>query len=225
MNYLVGIYYFIGLLIYEITKEVLSRVVSIIAFPIAFLMRDKIRASLYSVNEALVKERTFEDTKNIAVGDFYSKVNKLYFFLWLFLDDSTARDSYHKDGTPMYDASDSNQHYPMWVLATDWFWLRATWWAFIRNNTVNYVSWTKTTGWKEPMQYECYWGKYDGKIDKSDDNSYYVKGVYLIRVLHKDGTYNTRFTYVGEVFGYKTAIWMGKSKGSGRFSFSMRAKK
>jgi hypothetical protein len=206
-------------------KEVISRVLSIFMFPIAFILRDRIRIHLYSINEVLVKERTFEDTLYYPLRDFYRQVNWFYFILWMFLDDSTARDSFHKDGSIMYDASDSDEHYPKWVLDTNWFWLRATWWSFIRNNTVNYVSWTKTSGWIEPTQYTCYIGKYDAKIDKSDNNSYFVKGMYLINVLHKDGNYYPRFTYVGEALGYKIAIWMGKSKSSGRFSFSWRIKK
>ena len=225
MNYIIGMYYFISLIAYELVKEILSRVVSIVMFPIAFMLRDKIREHLYSIDKYLVQERTFDDTKYLPIGDFYSKVNKVYFFLWLFLDDSTARDSYHKDGSTMYDSSDSDEHYPKWVLATNWFWLRATWWSFVRNNTVNYVSWTKSTGWKTPLEYKCYWGEFDVAIDKNDSNTYYVPGMYLINVLHKDGKYHPRFTYVGQVGSYKVAVWIGLSKGSGRFSFSMRVNK
>ena len=39
MNYIIGMYYFISLIAYEVVKEVISRVVSIIMFPIAFMLR------------------------------------------------------------------------------------------------------------------------------------------------------------------------------------------
>jgi hypothetical protein len=220
-----GLYIFLtGIIGYETLKEVVSRVLSIGGYPLAYILRHKIRDHLYCIDKELVVERSFEDTKNVPLGSFYSKVNWFYFGLWMFLDDSPARDNYNEDGSRRYDSSNTRRYYPSdFVYNTRW--LRDFWWSFIRNNTVNYVSWTKTTGWQEPLVYEELWGKFDLAIDKKDDNSYYVPGMYLINVLHKDGKYHPRFTWVGEVFGYKCAAWMGLSKGSGRFSFSMRVKK
>ena len=142
--------------------------------------------------------------------------------MWLFLDDSTAKDSYHSDGSLMWNASDNDAHYPKWVLKTKCFWLRVMWWSFIRNNSVNYASWQRTGGWVEPLKYNTLWGKFDAKVDKNDNNTYFFEGMYLIRVLQRDGKYHTRFTYVGNFLGKKQAVWMGFSQASGRFSFSQR---
>lgn len=233
MKTIIGIYYYIALWCYAILKELISRVISILFFPIAYLMRDKLRSHLYSVNEELVKNRTFYDATINVPEDFYDKINKLYFFLWLFLDDSPAKDNVYPDGTLMYDASDRDKYYPQWVLDTKWFWLRATWWSFIRNNTVNYVSWFRTGGivyqtdgngteYIAIEDYETYWGTYGKAIDKKDDNSRYVPGMYLVRIRHHDNKWYTRFTFIGEIFKHKVGVWQGRGD-SGRFSFSVRA--
>ena len=235
MNKIIGIYYYLTIWVYALSKEIGSRILSIVFFPIAMMLQHKIRKHLYDINEALVKERTWKDTHEVSTEDFYKKVNKLYFFLWMFLDDSTGKDSYFADGTRMYCASDNDRYYPKWVLNTKWYWLRATWWAFIRNNTVNYVSWFRTTGWVlqdaeptfdfdsvEGSSVITYWGKFNTGIDKNDKNTRYSPGMYLVRVLHKDGKWYPYFTFIGEIFGKKVGIWQGRSKGSGRFSFSIR---
>jgi hypothetical protein len=209
--------------VYALSKEIISRILSIVFFPIAFIMRDKIRTHLNNVNQVLVEERTWRDTQDTPTEYFYKAVNKFYFFLWLFLDDSPASSSYHENGKRMYDASDSDEHYPKWVLKTNKFWIRATWWSFIRNNTVNYVSWFRTTGWNtDKVSVETYWGKFGLDIDKTDNNFRYVPGMYLVKIKHNNGKWYPYFTYVGEIFGKKIGIWQGRSKGSGRFSFSVR---
>lgn len=219
-----GVYYFILLIGYEIIKEVGFRISSIIVFPIAYSFRTKIRNHLYAWNENLIKEVTFKDSRFEKVTKMSLKT-RLIWFLWLFLDDSPARDNFLPNGEKSYDSSMTRRYYPyQWIYDTKLF--RDIWWSFIRNNSVNYVSWNITGGWIDNIydgkSLEVLLGSYNDNIDKSDNNAYYVPGMYLIRVLHKDGSWNTRFTYVGEIFGRKIAIWMGKSKGSGRFSFSAR---
>jgi hypothetical protein len=215
-----ALYYYLAIWAYAITKEVVARLLSIIFYPIAYIMQDKLRAHMYSINKALVMDRTFFDAKLIEVNGFYKEVNKLYFFLWLFLDDGTGSDSRHEDGSIMYCASDNDRYYPKWVLKTKWFWLRAMWWSFIRNNTVNYVSWFRTRGWTDEV--ETLFGKYDILIDKNDNNYMYVPGYYLVLVKHNNGKKYPYFTFIGEIFGHKIGIWQGFSRGSGRFSFSVR---
>jgi len=232
---IIGIYYYLYLWLYEIFKELISRILSIVFFPIAFIFQDKIRKHLYDINKELIIERTQTDTQKISTEAFYKKVNKLYFFLWMFLDDSTALDSYHKDGTPMYCASDNPKRYPKWIWNLDWYWLKATWWSFIRNNTVNFVSWHRTMGWKlkntdtsyefdlkEGKSVKTYWGEFNINIDKNDKNTKFVPGMYLVKVLHNNGKWYPYFTFIGEVFNHKIGIWQGWSKGSGRFSFAFR---
>ena len=147
-----GLYFYVVLWIYAILKEVISRVLSIVFFPIAYLMRDRLRAHLYSIDEELVKNRTFYDA------------------------------TMNPDGTPSYDASDTDKYFPEWVTNTKWRWLRDIWWSFIRNNTVNYVSWYRTGGIIFDTvesddeiilgeNYETYWGKFDWYIDKNDRNT------------------------------------------------------
>lgn len=215
-----GLFYFLLLLGQKLLKEIVFRILSIIFFPIAYYFRDEIRTYLYSWDEELIREVTFSDTRNVSVPKM-TLVTRLVWFLWLFLDDSPAKDNTY-NGKPSYDSSCTRKYYP-----TQWIYdnkiLRDTWWSLIRNNSVNYISWNNTGGWKTPLEVETLWGYFDENIDKSDDNSYYVPGMYLVRILHNDGSTHSRFTLVSEVFGRKFAFWIGKSSGSGRFSFSMRA--
>jgi hypothetical protein len=215
-----ALYYYLTIWAYAITKEVVARLLSIIFYPIAYIMQDRLRNHLYSIDKALAMDKTFFDANMVSVGDFYKRVNKLYFFLWLFLDDSTGYDSKHSDGSIMYCASDNDRHYPKWVLKTKWFWLRAMWWSFIRNNTVNFVSWFRTGGWTDDI--EILAGDYEVYINKNDSNSYYKSGWYLVLVKHKNGKKYPYFTFIGKIFEHKIGIWQGFSRGSGRFSFSLR---
>lgn len=77
-------------------KEVIFRILSIPFYPIAYILKDKIKVHLHSIDELLVKERTWGDTQNISTKKFFSEVNKLYFFLWCMLDDSPAKDSFFR---------------------------------------------------------------------------------------------------------------------------------
>ena len=124
MNIVKGWYFFFALITYELIKEIGFRVISVLFYPIACILQKQIRNNLYKVNKELVQEWTWKDSRDIEVRDFFKKVNKLYFFLWLFLDDSTAKDSYHSDDSLMWNASDNDAHYPKWVLKTKCFWLR-----------------------------------------------------------------------------------------------------
>ena len=214
-----GLYYYTLLWIYELTKEIGFRVLSLVFYPIAYTFRAQIRASLYKWNESFIKYVTFTDYRPLTPSIQFRIMPIL--FLWFFLDDSPAKDNINDDGSPSYDSSTSRGYYPSDFVYNNKI-LRNFWWSCIRNNSVNFISFSITGGWVSPIQYETLWGVYDERIDKSDDNSYYVEGMYLIRVLHKDGTWRTRFTYVGEIFGRKIGIWQGESKGSGRFSFSIR---
>jgi len=223
MKIAIGIYYYLIIWVSAIAKEVISRLLSIVFFPIALMLHDRIIKHLYGIDEALVKERTWKDTRELSVDKFYKKVNKAYFFLWMFLDDSTAKDSYDPYGGRMYSASDNPERYPEWIWNLQWTWLLQVWWAFIRNNTVNYVSWNRTGGWKTPYETTTYWGKFDIHVDKNDKNSQYYPGMYLSVIKHRDGKYYPFFTYIGTIFVRKFGIWQGKSEGSGRFSFSVRA--
>lgn len=222
MKILIGLYYYLSIWVYALIKEIISRLLSLVFFPIAFVLRKRIRASLRSVNSLLIEERTWKNTQDVPIGDFYSKVNYFYFFLWMFLDDSPAKDNYHEDGSKMYDASDNDKHIPEWIVKTKWFWLRAVWWSFIRNNSVNYVSWFRTTGWCEEPEVTTYWGKFSIDIDKNDNNTKYIPGMFLTLLKHNNGKTYPYFTYIGEIFGKKIGIWQGRSSGSGRFSFSIR---
>lgn len=214
-----GLYYYTLLWIYELTKEIGFRVLSLVFYPIAYVLRTTIRKALYKWNGDFIKSVTFTDNrpKTPKIPLYVYPV----LFLWLFLDDSPAKDNVDDMRRPRYDSSNTRRYYPNNFIYNNGI-LRDFYWSVIRNNSVNFISWSISGGWVSPIQYETLWGKYDERIDKSDDNSYYFKGMYFIRVLHKDGTWRTRFTYVGEIFGRKIGIWQGESKGSGRFSFSIR---
>ena len=220
MNILKGIYYFISMVIYAISKEIVFRVLSIVMFPIAYKFEKPIRQHMKNWNKDLIEEVTFKDTRNIPMSKM-SMLTRIVWLFWIFLDDSPARDNFLEDGSRMYDSSPNREYYP-----SDFIYkhktLRDIWWSFIRNNAVNYVSWNITGGWKQPLEYKTLWGTFNELVDKSDDNSYYVEGIYLILVLHNNGKIYPRFTYVGEVFGKKLGIWVGNSRWSGRFSFSRR---
>jgi hypothetical protein len=217
-----GIYFLTVLIFLKIVQEIFFRIVSVFMYPLAYIFRKQIRTYLYIWNGALIKEVTFTDTRNVLKQPMNLKTRFVWLF-WIFLDDSPAKDNINLDGTPSYDSSTSRKYYLSDFIYNNRV-LRDIWWSFIRNNTVNFVSWNVTGGWKKPIEYTCLLGEYNENIDKSDDNVYYVPGMYLIRVKHNDGSINSRFTYVGEILGHKIGIWMGKSSGSGRFSFSTRIK-
>ncbi len=224
---LLSIWYFLNILFHGIFKEVIFRVISIVLFPIAYILRWKIREHIYGLDKNLVEERILTDTQNFGVAAFYQTVNKCYFFLWMFLDGSShkdrlvaVRDTYNVSET--WDSSDTRRYYPaQWVF--DNRVLRDIWFSFIRNNSVNYVSWYRTAGWNLSKPIETFIGIYDKTVDKNDNNSKYAPGYYIILIEHNNGKKYPYFTYVGEIFGRKVGIWMGRSSGLGRFSFSIRA--
>lgn len=201
----------------KILQEVFFRATSLVMFPIAYFFRDYIRANLRNKYTSLFVERTWTDTQYIEVPKFSLWENILFLF-WLYLDDSPAKDSFYND-LPSYDSSDTRRYYP-----TQWIYdnktLRDIWFSFIRNNSVNYFSWYRTGGWTDEV--ECVAGKFDSRIDKNDDNSYYVAGWYVIKVKHVNGKTYPFFTFIGEIFGRKIGMWLGRSSGSGRYSISIR---
>ncbi len=126
------------------------------------------------------------------------------------------------EGEPSYNSSDTRRYYPtQWIYGNKT--LRDIWFSFIRNNSVNFVSWFRTGGWNFDKDPQTYIGDYSKDIDKTDDNSRYVPGYYVAMIEHNNGSKYPYFTYVGEIFGRKVGIWFGRSSGSGRFSFSIRA--
>ena len=201
-----------------ILEEIWWRVSALLFYPIAYYNRDKIRKKMYEADLFLVEERTWKDTRDLPVNDFYNKAGYFTFFLWLYLDDSPAKDSFY-NGKPSYDSSDTRRYYPaQWIYDNKT--LRDIWFSGIRNCAVNYKSWTRTGGWVKPTK--VYLGKFDEEIDKNDDNSYYYEGLYLADILHKNGKVYPYYTYVGNFVGRKTGVWLGRSSGSGRFSMSVR---
>ena len=226
MNFIIGLYYFLLTLVKALSKEIIVRAASIVFFPIAYALRWKIRESLYELDKYLIEERTLKNTQDISTWYFFNKVNAIYFFLWLFLDDSTSKDGFTNvreesyNESTCWDSSDTETYYPAFVYKHRV--LRDIWWSFIRNNTVNLWSWYRTGGWVRPIQQTTYWGEFDENIGKNDSNTRYNPGYYLAKFKHNNGKSYIYFVYAGEHFGRKSGMVLGRSSGSGRWSFNIK---
>lgn len=220
----------LSMFLYKIGLDTLLRTTAVVMYPIAYVFRWEIRRRLYSNHKLLFEERVWKDTQDESIPRF-NAIEKITFVFWRYLDDSPAKDSitnineHSYNDSNSWDSSDTRRYYP-----SEWIYnnrtLRDIWFSFIRNNSVNHFSWYRTGGWTDEINVVA--GSYDKEInisDRADDgtHTYYYPGWYLVNVKHKNGKVYPYYTYVGVLFGRKVGMWFGRSPGSGRQSFSLRA--
>jgi len=222
----------LSLLPFIITKfahEIGFRIVGIFIYPLAYILRWKIRDVLYSGHKAYFEQICFTDDKTLPIPKFTLK-ERLAWLLWLFLDDSPAKDSivrvrastYNLSKT--YDSALIETAYPFKFIYKYKI-LRDYWWSSVRNSHVNYFSWIVTGGWTDDKKvisgdYEDLIGNGWAKVGEKWFKQY-RNGKYLISVKHKNGKYYPFYQYHSD----KWLIAIGKNSGSGRETFTIRKSK